>query len=383
MNKISNFTKVYTQNLMRILKYLFLLFLLSIVATTIFVATQKGEFQLERSKVINSPKAAVFNYVNDYQNWPDFNTWMLEDDNLNMSYPSITSGNGASCSWTGADGAGDIQTLNTKFNESITQKLNNNGTDSEVFWHFKDTVGGTKVTWKTKGNLSFELKMLAALKGGVERNLGSIYEKSLKNLDKILDYEMNTYSVKVIGEVRKTATPYLSQSFSSKVSNINKNSKIIFSKITDYCIKNGIEIYGKPFIIYHFYDANKETAKLSFCIPVKNEIVPSSQSGFQAGKLTSFAAVKTVLKGDYSHLPKALDQSNVYFNAKVIPRETKFSHIEVYSIGRKELRQPSKWITYIYIPIKPKVIPIPIARPLLPKKAPITTPVEEEIPAEF
>lgn len=384
MNKISNFTKVYTQILMQILKYLFLLLLLTTVATTIFVATQKGAFQLERSKVINSPKAAVFNYVNDYQNWPDFNTWMLEDENLKMSYPATNSGNRASCSWTGADGIGDIQTLSTKFNESITQKLNNNGTESEVFWHFKDTVGGTKVTWKTKGNLSFELKMLATLKGGVERNLGSIYEKSLKNLDKILDYEMNTYSIKVVGEIRKTSTYYLSQSFSSKVVNINKNSRIIFSKIIDYCYRNGIEIYGKPFIIYHFYDAKKETAKLSFCIPVKNEIVPTSESGFVAGKLPSFPAIKTVLKGDCSHLQKALDQTNTYFNTKIISREATFSHIEVYAIGRNELRQPSKWVTYIYTPIKPKVVPAPVVRPLTPKKEPaVTTPVEEEIPTEF
>jgi len=383
LNKISNFTEVYTQIHMQILKYIFLLFLLTVVATTIFVATQKGAFQLERSKVINSPKTAVFNYVNDYQNWPDFNTWMLEDESLKMNYATITSGNGASCSWSGEDGTGDIQTLSTKFNESITQKLNNNGTESEVFWHFKDTVGGTKVTWKTKGNLSFELKMLAALKGGVERNLGSIYEKSLKNLDKILDYEMNTYSIKVVGEVRKTATNYISQSFSSKVININKNSRIVFSNIIEYCTKNGIEIYGKPFIIYHFYDAKKETAKLSFCIPVKNDIIPTSESGFLSGKLPSFPAIKTVLKGDYSHLQKAIEQTNTYFNTKVIPREAKFSHIEVYTIGRNELRQPSKWVTYIYTPIKPKVVPTATpVRPLTPKKEPVTT-IEEEIPSEF
>jgi hypothetical protein len=381
--KISNFTKVYIQDLMQILKYLFLLFLLSIVATTIFVATQKGEFQLERSKVINSPKADVYNYVNDYQNWPDFNTWMLEDENLKMSYPAITSGNGASCSWTGADGTGDIQTLNTKFNESIAQKLNNNGTESEVFWHFKDTVGGTKVTWKTKGHLSFELKMYAALKGGVERNLGAIYEKSLKNLDKILDYEMNTYSVKVVGEVRKTSAFYLSQSFSSEVSNITKNSKIVFSKIMDYCTKNGIEIYGKPFIIYHLYDATKVTAKLTFCVPTKNEIVPTAESGILSGQLTTFPAIKTVLKGDYSHLPKALDQTNTYFNNKVIPRDRKFSHIEVYSIGRNENRQPSKWVTTIYAPIQPKAIPTPIVAPSIPKKKPIEKVIDEEIPSEF
>ena len=53
---------------MKILKYLFLLLLLSLVALTVFVATQKGIFSVERSKVINSPKATVYNYVNDFRN---------------------------------------------------------------------------------------------------------------------------------------------------------------------------------------------------------------------------------------------------------------------------------------------------------------------------
>jgi len=189
LNKFSNFTKVYIQNLMQILKYLFLLLLLSLVATTIFVATQKGEFQLERSKIINAPKTAVFNYVNDYQNWPNFNSWMLDDENLKMIFPAITSGKGASCSWTGADGTGDIQTTTSKNNESITQKLNNNGTESDVFWYFKDTVGGTKVTWKTKGNLSFELKMYATLQGGVERKIGAEYENSYFLSESILSQQ--------------------------------------------------------------------------------------------------------------------------------------------------------------------------------------------------
>lgn len=383
MNKIYNFTQVYTQIHMQILKYLFLLLLLSVVATTIFVATQKGDFKIERSRVINSPKAAVYSYVNDYQNWPDFNTWMLDDESLAMSYPLNTIGNGASCSWKGDDGAGEIHTLKTLFNESITQKLNNNGTESEVNWHFKDTIGGTKVTWKTTGKLSFELKMYAVLKGGVEKNLGTIYDKSLKNLDKILDYETNTYSVKVVGEVRKTATYYISQTFSSKVTNIAKNSKIVFPKIIEYCTKNNIEMFGKPFIIYHLFDAKKETAKISFCIPIKNESNATTESGFSSGKLESFPAIKTVLKGDYSHLQKGVDQSIAYFTTKGITRDPKFSHIEVHTVGKNEIRQPSKWVTYLYTPIQPKKIPAPIVKQVVLEKKPVATPIEEDIPVEF
>ena len=80
---------------MRILKYLFLLLLLSLVALSIFVATQKGDFTVERSQIINSPKSTVFNFVNDYRNWEDFSSWIVEDPEMQITYPKKTIGSGA------------------------------------------------------------------------------------------------------------------------------------------------------------------------------------------------------------------------------------------------------------------------------------------------
>jgi hypothetical protein len=37
-----------------------------------------------KSKIINSPAAAVYNYVNDYRNWEDFGTWSGQDDEMNL-----------------------------------------------------------------------------------------------------------------------------------------------------------------------------------------------------------------------------------------------------------------------------------------------------------
>jgi hypothetical protein len=82
--------------------------------------------------------------------------------------------------------------------------MNYNGTSSTISWSFKDTEGGTKVTWQSKGNMSFLLKFYTALNGGVEEVIGKMYEKSLANLDKALDYEINTFSIKVNGLVKTT-----------------------------------------------------------------------------------------------------------------------------------------------------------------------------------
>jgi hypothetical protein len=39
---------------------------------------------------------------------------------------------------------------------------------SSISWSFKDTEGGTKVTWQS-GNMSFLLKFYTALNGGVRK----------------------------------------------------------------------------------------------------------------------------------------------------------------------------------------------------------------------
>ena len=374
---------------MRILKYLFLLLLLSFVALTIFIATQKGDFTVERSKIINSPKSNVFSFVNDFRNWEDFGSWMTEDPTIKINYSGKTVGAGASYSWDGQDGSGDLKTLFVKENDSISQKMNYNGTSSSVFWSFKDTIGGTKVTWKTTGKMSFSMKVYTAFNGGINAIIGKMYENSLVNLDKTLDYEINTFTVKVDGLAKIPATFYLHQTFTSKISKVTKNSRIVFDKINAFCNQNDIERNGKPFLLYHTYDVAKGLTRLSFCIPIKKEIFTSAGSDILSGKLEEFEAVKTTLTGDYSHIKKALDKATAYINANRIVVDPTFSHIAIFKVRKAEIKSPSKWVTEIYYPIKPAVIPpvktyvAPAVKKVEPTVEPEPTIKKEEEKSEF
>jgi hypothetical protein len=368
---------------MRIIKYLFLLFLLSLVALTVFIATQKGNFTVESSKIINSPKATVFNYVNDYKNWQKFSSWITTDATMKTSYSPISTGGGSSLNWEGGNDIGNIQTLYTKGNDSIVQKMEYNGTSSEVFWHFKDTVGGTKVTWKSVGKMDFMLKVNSFLNGGTQNSLSKVYDKSLANLNKSLDFENNTFDIKVNGIVKKLETFYLRQSFTSKISDITRNANVIFPKITTFCKQNNLVLNGKPFIIYHTYDTIHDLAKVSFCIPIKEQIFTSQGSEILSGKLVAFEALKTSLKGNYTYKDKALKEATAYATANHILTGTTFTHLEIFTKGKNETKSTSKWLTEIYFPIKPKVIlrPYrPIAKDSIRTPA---TPAKNEDQSEF
>lgn len=337
---------------MRILKYIFLLLLLSMVALSIFIATQKGDFTIERSKVINSPKSAVFNYVNDYENWATFGSWTTEDPEIKVSYPAVTVGKGASFSWEGKEGTGEMRTLFVKENDSISQSMNEDGASSAVAWSFTETTGGTKVTCKAEGTMTFLFKVYTVLNGGVDKVIGTMYEKSLTNLDKALDYEINTYSIKVNGLVKKPQIFYLAQTFTSELSKINKNSKIVIPTLVAFCEKNSIPVSGKPFVIYHSYDTAKGAAKVSICVPIEKEIFISPGSDIISGKLEVSEGVKTTVTGDYSHIATGYKKTLGFLNQNQLTPDPHISHIEIYTTGKNEIKNPSKWITEIYMPIR-------------------------------
>lgn len=363
---------------MKILKYLFLLLLLSLVALTVFVATQKGIFSVERSKVINSPKATVYNYVNDFRNYEDFESWAVEDPSLKFNFPNKTTGISGSFSWSNEEETGDAVTVKTKDGESIEQKMKYNGTEADVTWTFKDTLAGkTKVTWKAKGTMSFLFKVYAALNGGSDKVIGTIYEKSLVNIDKNLDYETKTYAVQVNGVVKKTETPYIKQTFTSEIPKINKNARIVIPKLIQFSENNGLTASGKPFIIYHTYDTATGLAKISICLPINKEISISSGSDILSGKLNAFDAVKTTLKGDYSHSNEAIAKTTAYINKEKLTPELSWSHLEILEVSKLDVKSPSKLVTEIYFPIKVKLVPAAVTTPVYSPNTDTSTDTEE------
>ncbi|WP_310558329.1 GyrI-like domain-containing protein [Flavobacterium sp.] len=369
---------------MRILKYLFLLLLLSLVALSIFIATQKGVFTVEKSKIINSPRSSVFSYASDLKNWKDWNSLAVEDSLINITYSNKTIGAGSFCNWDGKEGSGELKITNTKENDSILQTMSFNGNSADIVIGFKDTLGKTKVTWKAKGRMSFLFKVKTIFDGGANRIFGDIFEKSLANLDKKLDYEINTYNVNVNGVVKKLEAFYLAQTFTSEFSNVGKNSGIVFSKITTFCTNNNITVNGKPFVIYHTYDTTNKLTKISICIPIKKSIFITEGSEISSDTLKSFDAVKATLTGDYSHRDKALNKTLEFLKKNNLKTDPSFSHLEVYSIGKNEINNPSKCKTEIYFPTRPKVVyknPV-----VIPAKTVEVTPKvieEKEIPSEF
>ena len=74
---------------MRILKYLFLLFLLLSTAFVVFVATQPGDYKIMRKKEINISKDVLYHFISDTTSLNDWSPW--EKDEISLVNKNLSS----------------------------------------------------------------------------------------------------------------------------------------------------------------------------------------------------------------------------------------------------------------------------------------------------
>lgn len=334
---------------MRILKYIFLLVLLVAIASSVFIATQKGDYEVSRSRIVNVSPAIAFDYVSDYANWPQ---WMIfEDGKVNYTFPTYSSEKTNSFKWNGSESSGEVQTISKSGTDSIKQRIIYDGNASLVTWTFKDTVGGTKITVATKGKMDFKSKFRAVKNGNADKFVGSFYENSLASLEKSLKHELKTFKVEVQGIVVKSAKYFIQQTIVSKDSKIINNSRIMRARLEAFAKENSIVADGQPFILYHYSDALNNTTKFSVCYPVKNEIFISEGSDMSSGHYDAFRAVKTTLTGNYTHLSAAWTKTVQYLNKNKLTQKGTLPRLELYKIGKEKFSSPTHWVTELYLPI--------------------------------
>jgi hypothetical protein len=369
---------------MRILKYLFLLLLLSLLGMTVYVATQKGDFEVQKSSIIKAQRSTVFDYINDYRNWETFGSWMQKGSGLKFEYGVKSMGAGGKCAWQNDHNQGSMNTVFVKENDSIVQNTVYDRTRTTLNWTFKDTVGGTKVSIHCKGQMDLFTKVAVFFKGGINGILEDVCEKSLNNLNKTLVYEMKTYSIKVNGMSQRTSGYCLQQTVSSKIESVAKNIKILMPRMVHFFKKNHIAMDGKPFVLYSRYDVTHDIATYSVCIPTTKQVYVQPGSDVSSSEIIAFTCLKTTLIGDHSHTQEAWAKARKYIVDQHLNENGAGYYSEVYVKTLEDVKKPSKWITELYIPVFPVVEAItPVSIPLNQLVAPTPSsdpPVTNEVP---
>ena len=336
---------------MKIIKYLFLIALLLTIGLSVFVSTQSAQFEIERSKIIKTPRTAIYNYVHNLNNWDSF---IAAGDTLKKgTVTSLLAGKSAKITYLYKNNKTAYQTIATSINQSIALLKVTNGAKSVVTWVFKDTLGGTKVTVKSKGSVDFETKINSFFKGGVATIAGNETEFNLENLNKILHLEIDSFAITLNEIVTQDSTLYVKRDLTCYETDVVKNVKIVLPQLQKYCESKNAMPAGKSFIGIEKTSPTSKVVKLSVFYPVKDSVSTSPTGVYLFGLLEKCKGIKGTLKGNYSNIEKLKEALAAETLKNKININKNGNYFEIYKISELETKRKSTCITEILIPLAP------------------------------
>jgi len=345
---------------MKIIKYLFFLILIGLIAGSIYIATKDGNYQIEESTTINAPLPVVFNEVNNFKNWEEWGPWMANSDDLILAYSDTTIGEGASYSWKSEEmGDGSITTTKAIPDSTIEQELTivskYGETKTDVYWKFDKVEEGTKVTWGIQGNQSFMEKLAFAFTdSSYTQMMRPMITEGLEQLKLVTLDKMESYSINVDGVTQFGGGFYMYTTTASKISQIQLKMRDMFTEVSQYMENNNISIQGDPFVIYNDWDEQNNNAIYSAGRFTPSLVITPAESPVLNGMMPVQKVVKTSLKGDYKNLKEAWDEAYNYLEKNNLQATPDSQPFEVYKTNPEITLNPAKWITEIYIPVSDK-----------------------------
>ena len=242
---------------MRLAKYFLLLIMLFGFALLVFVFTQDGKFEINKSKEIrNIDKNIVYKYLENFQNWNEFiNDSKNSNFNKNKFYWNTNQ-----------------YVLHKKYkNDSLILKYIKDNNESDLKIYFKKELKSTKISWYVKGDYSYKEKFLAFFYGNNNKNQIKRIENYLSNINLNLQKENFYYRItygKIITLNEQTLIfKTVNCSINSQDSFIKENTRKILKTLDSVKIKP----IKKPFIIYNWKDYQTQNTKLNLCIEIPKD----------------------------------------------------------------------------------------------------------------
>lgn len=123
------------------------------VAVGLFLPTQ---YQVSRSITIDATPSEIHTYVGDLDKWTIWSPWEKSDPTIKITQGKVRSGVGASQSWVGDSGSGNLTFTHSSPQLGIRYDMMFNGTDpskAEMVYQISSDGKATTVSWNMDGEL--------------------------------------------------------------------------------------------------------------------------------------------------------------------------------------------------------------------------------------
>lgn len=334
---------------MKIMKIIGLIILVLLIIIAFLGLVSPGEYEVERSITIHSPRELVFDHVKYWRNWQDWSPWAKLDSAMQVTIEGIDGQEGSLYKWSGEKtGKGEMINTGIKENAEIDYHLHflePMDSESEGYVRLVDKDGGssaTKVAWGMYGKESFPWNVFMLVMN-MDKMVGKDFERGLELLKELSDKEaadVNKYQVKSLDYGTKNYAVIREVVPFTQIADFFTRS---FPKIGKVLKENKVKMNGAPLGLYFSYDEQKQITDMAAAVQVSKKV----ESG--EIKMFSMPAGKSYVidyYGPYAQSAAAYKALDLYFHENNLKRKAPV--IEEYITDPLMEPDSSKWLTKIY-----------------------------------
>ncbi len=175
------------------LKKFLLVVLLLIVVFVVVGALLPTEYSIERSIDVQAPPAAVHAHVGDLEQWPGWTPWLEQDPSIRVTLGEQTTGVGASQTWTGDSGDGELTFTAcdpaTGVAYDMAFIMGDVRAPSIGALSYRPAAGGTTVVWSMRGDVG---DFMPPVVGGymnlaMKASIAEMFDRGLAKLKTVVE----------------------------------------------------------------------------------------------------------------------------------------------------------------------------------------------------
>ena len=330
---------------MHYLRFIFGLLFIVFIILLLHIKNLPNTFRIECAIRTSVPAETLYNYIKDFENWSEWNTWIKEDSTMKLQFKNIGTEN-PSYSWDGKNGIGSMETISAQAPYIINQKINFEGfKSSNVQWNIKNESDSLK--WVMEGNMNFFAKAFTVFKGSMETSIGPNYQKGLENIDRILSERLNDYRFELKGSsiIQKQFYLYLTfqKNNSALDSIISKGSNELYA----YANKNNLDVSGSIFSIVPKTTAGAMAWTLG--LPIKKPHF-AKDTFIKSKVMPERKVLKGVHYGPYDNINRSWEKLNT--EMELLNPKLLYYPLTIYIVNKKSDKDPLTWETQLLLPYK-------------------------------
>jgi effector-binding domain-containing protein len=316
-----------------------------------------AKVHVERTTMVNAPSNVVFEQVNTLGNWKSWSYWdNIDKVTMKDSFSGPPAGVGAVHYWDSPNdsvGKGSLTITKSEPNSFVETTLYFDGMGTSVGgWKMKDTAGAVQVTTYMDMESPFLMRPMLLFMN-MDEMLGGDFEKSLAGLKGVAEASAKAAPTSDVKIEATTVEPMKVMTIMDSCTSANISEKLgaLYGEIGEAMKKQNLNQAGAPFAVYHKVTTNAD-GSMNFVLQAGIQV---DKPGKTDGRVKYWETpAGNVVKAWHYGTYEATAQTHELIDAWMTKngKTADGSPWEVYVTDPGVEKDPSKWLTEIYYPVK-------------------------------